>query len=150
MSPSPVTVAYEYERPRFRYTVTHDGEETTAEANYCLARDGSYEFVEVTDVVATGRSVEPETAVVASVEAEAVKSLDHWQVSTDVWELQVIRPPTLLDRLLPWRWPPDVTDPGFAEPAAGEDLIHPEADELATCSAELLHSLDEIPPEERP
>ncbi|WP_247005793.1 hypothetical protein [Halorientalis litorea] len=144
-SPSPVTIAYEYERPRFEYTVSVDGDRRTVEANYCARRDGQLAFVEVTDIAATGGSVGVQRTVVFECPADAAEIVTTERVCTDVWDVQIIRSPSLLERLLPWRWPPDTDQSPFHDIADGEQLVHPDADDLSSYAGEVLHSLDAAP-----
>ncbi|WP_299265695.1 hypothetical protein [Halorientalis sp.] len=151
MATTPVTIAYEYERPRFEYSIPGpNGSEDSVKANYCVRRDGQYVFGEVTDFVSAGRTVELRFETVATCDVDAIETPDGDQVGTDTWELQVIRPPSLLERIVPWWWPPDVAEFPFAEPTADDELVHPDESRLGSCSVELLHSLDVIPPAERP
>jgi hypothetical protein len=149
MSPSPVTIAYEYERPRFEYTVTVDGDEHTTEANYCVQRDGQYVFEAVSDIVARGATMYLERTETFACPADSVASLDPERISTDVWELQVVQPPSLLERLFPWRWPPDVEESPFTDVPAGDELVHPDREACASYTGDVLHSLGPPPENER-
>jgi hypothetical protein len=137
MFPSPVTIAYEYERPRFEYTLTVEGNRHTTEANYCVLRDGQYVFERVSDIVAEGPQLRLTRTEVFACAAAGVDALESAPRNPDVWELEVVRPPSLLDRLLPWRWPPDPGASPFTDVPSGDELVHPDAEAVASCSGDV-------------
>lgn len=144
MAPSPVTISYEYEYPRFEYTVTVDGDEETVTANYCVDRDGRFVCVELTDIVSAGTGVALARSGVFDRERAAVDGFEADRLGTTVLQAQFIRRPSVLERLAPWRWPPRVEDCPFAVPERGT-LLHPENGTRGTFTGEVIHSLAEAP-----
>lgn len=144
MAPSPVTISYEFEYPRFAYAITVDGDEETVEANYCVRRDGRFVCVELTDIVSAGTGVALARTDVFDSDWAAVDGFEADRLGTTVLQAQFIRRPSVLERLAPWRWPPRVEDCPFAVPERGTRL-HPEGDDRGTFAGEVIHSLTEAP-----
>jgi hypothetical protein len=146
MTTSPVTISYEYERPRFAYDVSVDGGRETVEANWCRRRDGQYVFGEAIDIVPAGTGARLEHDEVFACDAAAVEGFDAVRIGETVLELQFIRRPSLVERLAPWTWPPSVDGSAVDDTAAGR-LVHPD-DDAASVSGEVIHSLDPMPGDE--
>jgi len=143
MTTSPVTISYEYERPRFAYELSVDGERETVEANWCRRRDGQYVFGETTDIVPAGVGARLEHDEVFACDGAAVEEFDAVRIGETVLELQFIRRPSLVQRLAPWTWPPTV-DGSAVEDGGTGTLVHPD-DDVVSVSGDVIHSLDPIP-----
>jgi hypothetical protein len=144
MAPSPVTISYEYEHPRYEYDLAVAGDRETVEANWCCRRDGRFVFVEVTDIVPTGTGARLDRTEVFDCEAAAVDAFETTRVGETVLEVQFIRRPSLLAWLAPWRWPPTVGTRPVERVGDGASLVHP-TDDDPDFVGEVLHSLDAMP-----
>jgi hypothetical protein len=144
MTTSPVTISYEYERPRFAYEVAVDGEQETVEADWCRRHDGRYVFGEAADIVPAGTGARLEHSEVFACNAAAVEGLDAVRVGETVLELQFIRRPSLVERLAPWTWPPAVDGDAVDDETGAGTLVHPE-DDVVSVSGDVIHSLEPMP-----
>jgi hypothetical protein len=141
MNLSPVTIGYEYECPRFGYELDVDGETETVEANFCLRRGDRVVCVAAADIAPSGTGVDLRFETVFDRDAAAVAGFEADRLGTTVLQVQVIRRPSVIDRLAAWRWPPTIDDCPFEPVPEADDLLHPTADR-PRCAGEVLHSLE--------
>jgi hypothetical protein len=143
MGLSPVTIGYEYECPRFAYELDVDGETETVEANFCLRRDDRVRCVAATDIDPSGTGVGLRFETAFDRAAAAVDGFTADWLGTTVLQVQVIRRPSVVDRIVAWRWPPTIDDCPFEPVPEADEVLHPSADR-ARCGGEVLHSLEAV------
>jgi len=134
----PVTIAYEYTRPRYRYEFGFPDEPAPVEAHYCTHADGRLECREVVAVEGPGDDLRPLTEPVFTRETATVPGFEARRVGEDVWEIELERRPGLLARLLPWRWPPGPPERPFPDGVDERALVHPDPDALSTWTHDLI------------
>ena len=133
----PVTVAYEYVRPRYRYSFEFPDEPPPVEAHYCVHAGGRLECREVVALEGEHDDLQPATEAVFARQTDSVPDFTARRVGDDVWDVEIERRPGLLAELLPGRWPPEPDPRLFEEPVDERTLVHPDPDALATWTHEL-------------
>jgi hypothetical protein len=132
----PVSVAYEYTRPRYRYEFDFADDPPPVEAHYCTHADGRLECREVVSVEGPSDDLRPLTEPVFVRETASVPGFTARRVGEDVWEIEIERRPGLLERLLPGRWPPDPDDRLFDDAVDERALVHPDPTGLSVWTHE--------------